>query len=162
MRGAVDAEREIWTRARGDIDRIAHGTLNALDALEDCTKFEWTMTFTVLASVATIAAFPLTVTGLALSITVVGASSQVVAAAALDDPPKTEYGARTVNGVLDNMREAITRVTAGIREQETTIADALREAANSIRGHREGFVAPRPALTAATRATIQEELGDAY
>ncbi|MFG1926881.1 hypothetical protein [Cryptosporangium sp. NPDC048952] len=162
LRGALDAEREIWARARTDIDQIAHGTLHALDALGDCTKFEWTMTFTVLASVATVAALPLGVTAFGLTITLVGASSQVVAAGAPDDPPRTEYSGRTVNGVLDNMRDAIARVTSAINDQESRIADALSAGLAAVRAERNKFVAPRPHLVGAGRTGIRDELGGAF
>jgi hypothetical protein len=162
LRGALDAEREIWSRARTDIDEIAHGTLHALDALDDCTKFEWTMTFTVLASVATVAAFPVSAPAFALSVTLVGASSQVVAAAAPDDPPRTEYSGRTVNAVLDNMRDAIARVTTAINDQETRIAEALTAGLASLRAERSKFVAPRPHLVGVTRSSVREEFGDAF
>ncbi|MFI5959733.1 hypothetical protein [Cryptosporangium sp. NPDC051539] len=162
VRGALDAEREIWTRARTDIDQIAHGTMHALDALDDCSKFEWTMTFTVLASVAATAAVPLSAGGsLALAVALVGGSSQVIAAYAPEDPTKSQYTGKTVDAVLDNMREAITKLRSGIHLQETKVANVLRTAVEGMRGRRDIFVAPRPDLIAATRATIREDLGDA-
>ncbi|MFD0575256.1 hypothetical protein [Dactylosporangium darangshiense] len=59
LRSALLAHREIWARARQDADQIAEQGLAAVGACPDCTRTEWTVTFTVVSSVAAVVAVPL-------------------------------------------------------------------------------------------------------
>jgi hypothetical protein len=161
IRGALAAEQNLWANARVDIDKVAHGTMDALDALEGCTKDEWTMNFTVGASVASVFAAVLGATTGGIALAVIGAASQVVAAAAPEDPPKTEYSAKTVQGVMDNMSEAIQCIYTLISAEEQKIAKALTAARQVMRESPALFIAPRPLLADSTAASVRADLGTA-
>lgn len=156
LKSALEAEKEIWANARRDIDKIAHDTLTALERMDDCGKNDWTMTFTVVASVAAVAAVPVTGgTSLALAITAVGATSQVVAAAAPEDPPKIQFSGESPGAVISQMREAISKLRSEINKQETRISDAMRTTLGLVSGNRDLFVSKRPSLASATPDKIR-------
>lgn len=153
LKAALEAEKEIWVTARNDIDKIAHDVLEALDRMHDCGKNEWTMTFTVIASVAAIAAVPVT-GGASLAITAVGAASQVVAAAAPEDPPKIQFSGETPGPIISQMREAIKKEIELIGQAEQKIADAMKGAGSVVSGNMSLFVAKEPALAGADTSNI--------
>lgn len=161
IRGALAAEQSLWANARVDIDKVAHGTMDALDALDNCTKDEWTMDFTVGASVASIGAAVLGLTGGGIALAVIGAASQVAAAVPMKDSPKTEYSARTVQGVMGNLQEAIARIYSLISAEEQKIAKSLTAAQQTMRENPALFIAPRPLLAESTAASVRADLGTA-
>jgi len=158
LKSALEAQRQIWVRARNDIDKIAHDALEALDRMDDCGKNEWTMTFTVVAAVASIAAVPLTggasLTAAAVAITAVGAASQVAAAAAPDDPPTIQFGGESAEAVVGQLREAIAKLVEYIQQQESKISNALTNTHRLVAADRASFVSGRPALAAATARNV--------
>lgn len=161
VRAALEAEREIWKRTRTDVDNLAHGILHALDALDAfCTKDEWTMTFTVTASIVSVGATVVSPLAGAVTLAIIGGASQVAAAAPFPEADKQTYSAKTAEGVIDNLREAITRLRLHIADQEQVIAGKLTGNQDVVAGSRNSLLAPRPALADATRATMHEELGD--
>ncbi|MFV2013302.1 MULTISPECIES: hypothetical protein [unclassified Micromonospora] len=164
LRAALDAEREIWVRARDDIDKIAHDTITALDRMDDCGKNEWVMTFTVVSSVAAVAGVALAPVsfGLSLGLTAVGASSQVAAAGVPDDPPAVRFQGETAQAVVDSMRDAIRLLHGYIAEQEQKIADALTSCCQAVAQQRNSFVAKRPALADATQSNVTGPLFMGY
>ncbi|HEX6075563.1 MAG TPA: hypothetical protein VFZ32_09915 [Micromonosporaceae bacterium] len=158
LKCALEAEKEIWIKARNDIDKVAHDTLTALERMDDCGKNEWTMAFTVVASVAAVAAVPVT-GGASLAITAVGAASEVAAAAVPDDPPSIRFSGETPGAVISQMREAISKLKAEIDGQEAKIAGAVSGACELVSGNRDLFVSKQPKLAGATPANIR---GPAY
>jgi predicted RNase H-like HicB family nuclease len=164
LRSALDAEREIWVRARNDIDKIAHDTLVALDRMDDCGKNSWVMTFTVVSSVAAVAGVALAPFsgGASFGLTAVGAASQVAAAGVQDDPPKVNFQGETAIAVIASMRDAIGLLHGYIAEQERKIADALTRCYQQIMQDRDSFVAKRPALADATAADVTGPLFMGY
>lgn len=154
LRAALQAEREIWVNARKDIDKIAHDVLEALDRMDDCGKNEWTMTFTVAAAVATVAAVPLT-GGAALAVTAVAAGSAAAATMiGTEAPPTIRFSGESASAVVSQMRMAISKLTEYIIEQESKIAQAMAATHKVLAGERKNVVFPRPALADATRGNI--------
>lgn len=153
LSAALQAEREIWVNARRDIDKIAHDTLEALDRMDDCGKNEWTMTFTVVAAVATIAAVPLTM-GAALAVTAVAAGSAAAATMIGTEAPTVRFSGESASAVVSQMRMAISKLTEYIIEQESKIAQAMTGTYKVLAGERKNVVFPRPALADATRDNI--------
>jgi hypothetical protein len=145
LKSALEAQREVWVSARRDIDAIAHGTIAALDRMDDCDKNEWTVTFTVVSSIAAVAAIPLS-GGTSLMVTGVGAGAQVLAAIPMDDPPEIAFSGETAHAVVAEMREAVGHLTMKINEQEVRIADALRGMCAVVEAEPSLFRAGRPAL----------------
>ncbi|WP_326551274.1 hypothetical protein [Micromonospora sp. NBC_01813] len=164
LRSALEAEQEIWVRARNDIDKIAHDTLVALDRMDDCGKNSWVMTFTVISSVAAVSGAALApfTGGASLSLAAVAAGSQVAAAGVPDDPPKVNFQGETAIDVIASMRDAIGLLRGYIEEQERKIGDALTRCYQQIMQDRDSFVAKRPALADATAADVTGPLFMGY
>ncbi|GAA3266126.1 hypothetical protein Dvina_40640 [Dactylosporangium vinaceum] len=138
LRQALEAQREIWVRARQDADQIGEQGLGAMRASGDCTRTEWTITFTVLASVAAVAAVPLT-GGLALAAGGVAGLAQIAAATGPQDAPQTTFSADDPVEVAERVREAVTRLRAGIHERWEATAQALRTTGQTVRDRPELF-----------------------
>jgi hypothetical protein len=158
LKSALEAEQEIWSHTRNDIDKIARDAITALEHMDDCGRNDWTMTFTVVASVAAVAAVPLSGgTSLmleAVAVTAVGAASQVVAAWPRNDPPQTMFSGETAEAILAEVREEISTVLAGIQGQESEIADAVARTRDLVTRNRDLFVSARPALAGAAASTV--------
>lgn len=164
LRSALEAEQEIWIRARNDIDKIAHDTLVALDRMDDCGKNSWVMTFTVVSSVAGVSGAALAPFsgGASLSLTAIAAASQVAAAGVPDDPPQVNFQGETAIAVIASMRDAIGLLHGYIAEQERKVADALTHSYQEIMQDRDSFVAKRPELAGATAADVTGPLFMGY
>ena len=162
LKSAMEANKEMWQKTREDIDQIAHKTIEALDRMDDCGKNEWTITFTVVASVAAVAAVPVTAGGsLALAITAIGAASQVAAAVGPEDPPSNPFSGESPESVIDQMRQAIRNLTRHVDNVEQRIAGSLQKTHELVSANRPSFVSRRPALADATARSIRspEEMG---
>jgi hypothetical protein len=138
LRAALLAQQEIWARAREDADQIAEKTLEALDASVDCTRTEWTLTFTVVASAAAVVAVPLS-GGASLALGAVGAVAQVVAATGPAEAPQTSFSADEPGEVVERMRDAIALLRGHIRERQDGVAAALRATRELMTDRRELF-----------------------
>jgi Holliday junction resolvase RusA-like endonuclease len=171
LKAALEAHQSMWSAARTDIDNIAHATLDALENRKRCDPNKWTVTFTVIASVAAVAAVPLAAPaagaavaagmGRVLTVTAVGASSQVIAAI----PPKSKevkYQGETTRQIVDQMRKAITDLTGAIHDKETMIQQALNVMNDRVSHNPAYFVAKRPVLADASpkNVTGPDYLGD--
>ncbi len=167
LRGALEAQKALWTNARDNIDKIAHYTVNALDNMDHCGQNKWTMTWTIVASVAAVAAVPLsggasllgagTALGATAAVTAVGATGQVIAAHQVTPPKETEYHGETVEVVIEQMRRGVAEAIGEIQHGEQTIADVLRTMCTAVSRDRDLFVAPRPKLLDATPGTVFDD-----
>ena len=162
LRGALAAHQAMWATARDDIDKIAHDALNALDNMDHCGQNEWTMTFTIVASVAAVAAVPISAgtsmaaLAAATTVTAVGATSQVVAAHQVDPAKVTRYQGETAEAVVTQVRRSVSELLGHIQQAEQKIANALDGMRATMSQHRELFVAPRPKLADATRTDVRD------
>src|SRR5262249_22726351 len=128
LKAALEAEREIWVRARKDIEAIAHNTIAALDHLDSwsCTQGEWTMALTVFAAVLAIPT-----AGISEAVPAMGwaaVMSGAAVASTLPPPvpaPELVFQGSTVADVVAETRAAITRFAQAILDQERKIADAM-------------------------------------
>ncbi|WP_432991045.1 hypothetical protein [Dactylosporangium sp. CA-233914] len=125
LRSALRAQQEIWARARQDADQIAEQGLAAVRACGDCTRTEWSVTFTVVASVAAVAAMPAT-GGLSLAAGSVAAVAQVMAATGPAEAPRTSFSADDPVEVVDRVREAIAQLRGHVRQRCDAVGEALR------------------------------------
>ncbi|WP_117214160.1 hypothetical protein [Allorhizocola rhizosphaerae] len=157
IKSALEAEKAMWQKAREDVDKVAHDTITALDNMGESGKNEWTMTFTVVASIAAVGATLVTAGGAAgIAITAVGAASQVVAAAAPDDPPKLQVSGEHPDQVLRSMGDCLRRLQEEIDRTDKRIADALMSINGTIHAEKDSFVSKRPALATATKESIKD------
>jgi hypothetical protein len=125
LHSALLAQREIWARARQDADQIAEQGLAAVAACGDCTRTEWTVTFTVVSSLAAVVAIPLG-GGPAVAVGGVAAVAQVLAAAGPDEAPRTSFSADDPGEVVEQVREAIRRLLGHVYERREAVERALQ------------------------------------
>ncbi|WP_344617331.1 hypothetical protein [Dactylosporangium salmoneum] len=135
---AVVAQAEIWARARDDAEQIAERALQALAACKECTRTEWTVTFTVMASVAAVVAVPLT-GGASLAASGVAAVAQVLAATPPGEAPQTSFSADDPFEVVERVREAIRMLLGHVRERLDAVAGALGDTSRTVSDRPELF-----------------------
>lgn len=167
LRGALDAQRALWVSAREHIDKVAHDTLAALDNMDHCGQNKWTMTWTIVASVAAVAAVPISAgtsvlgagatLATATTVTAVGAAGQVAAAHQVAPPKETAYHGETAEVVIEQMRHGVNEAISEIQQGEQTIAAALRNMHATMASARDLFVAPRPKLLDALPGNVFDD-----
>jgi hypothetical protein len=160
LRGALAAQQALWISARDHIDQVAHKTLAALDNMGHCGQNTWTMTWTIVASVAAVAAVPISAGAsltAALAVTAVGAAGQVAAAHQVAPPKETEYHGETAVVVIEQMRHGVNQAISEIQQGEQTILAALRNMHAAVTQHPGNFVAPRPKLLDATPRSVFDD-----
>jgi hypothetical protein len=158
LKAGLEAEKSLWSGARTDIDTIAHKVLAALDNMDDCGKNEWTIGFTVLASIAFVGATVFTGgTAAPIAFTVAGGVFSTTAAAPpMSDPEPNRYSGESPAAVIAEMRAGIGDLTRCINEQERRIADSISKNHDLIATDRTFFVSPRPALADATPGSVRD------
>ncbi len=117
---ALNAEKELWNRARKNIDDIAHKAKSALEHYDDCGKNDWEIGLSVVGAVVAIAALPLTGGASARSRSVRSPRRLEVAntfAGQIEDQPKNDYSAESVEGVIDKAKQGINDLKRGWRRR---------------------------------------------
>lgn len=166
LKAALEAHQSMWASARKDIDALAEQTIKALDSDPCCDPSKWTLEFTILASVAAVAAVPLAVVtegmSVPLTVTAIGAAAQVVAAKPPDSIKENKTGSTALQ-IVEVMKQAIKRIEGDIHTVEQRITEALNKNIGDIGGHPDLFVAARPALANATAGNVRsgDFLGEA-
>jgi hypothetical protein len=144
---ALESEKEMWTRARRDIDDIARKTLAALDNMHGCGKNEWKFGFAVAGALAALAAaFVSGGAAVPLGIAEFGA---VTAGATAD------LTGETTAVVINSMRRSIAQLTREINETENVIWKAADSTRDAIQRKRSWYVSKRPDLANATAANVK-------
>jgi hypothetical protein len=166
LKAGLEAHQAVWHSARTDIDNVAHTTIDALDNTGGWSdKNQWNFTFTVLSSVAAVATVPLDVAsdGLTtpLTVTAIGAASQVAAAAPPSELPDQNSGETAIQ-ITNSMKAAMDRIVKDIHTTELKIASALAEMNQMVAANKAYFVAPRPTLASlhGSAETSAAGLGD--
>lgn len=147
MKGAVEADQEVWKKTQADIEKIANDTLDALDNVGSCGKSDLEFTLSVASAVAAIGAIPFT-GGASVAFAAVGAASAVGGAVQKGYESVKGNGA-SAEQVVSSMKTAIDELTKHIREQEGQIAKAMNGYAGEVnRQNKESspFVSARPKL----------------
>jgi hypothetical protein len=153
-----EQEQGIWREARKNVAELLNG---AVDVMEDlphrCSKNSWTITLTIIAAVATIAAPPLAAAGTAVAVglAITDGAASVGTTLLPDDPPKhLDFKASTADGVIEEVGRGLNELVTRINEQESKIAQVLVGADAVIAKQRAAFVPDRPLLAGATRSTV--------
>jgi hypothetical protein len=154
--GATQAERAIWQAARSDVRVIAAEGLAALEQLGDCTQAEWTISFTVVASVVAVAAAAFT-GGASVALAAVAGAAQVAATVPLDEPVPTDFSGDSPEEVVQEIRRGVDALIGSIHEAEEKIATALRADASLVNAHWAQFVAGSPSLADATELNVRSD-----
>jgi hypothetical protein len=151
-------EQLIWQEARKNVAELLNLAIDVMHELpQRCSKNTWTVTLTVIAAVATIAAVPLAGAGaaVALGLAVTDGAASTVSALAPDDPPKrVNFKASTADGVIREVARGMRELIDRIDEQERKIAQVLRGVDAVIQGQRAAFVPKRPLLAGATEQNV--------
>lgn len=146
MKGVLQAHREMWEKARADIDNIAQNTMDAFDHAHGCGKADVSFGFSVLSAVGTALAAVITIgTG--------GATAPVVAigaAAAIGNAGlagKSTSDASTCDAIINSMKQAVADLTNYIHEVETQqMADRVRALIELMHANKDVLVSARPRL----------------
>jgi hypothetical protein len=150
LKAGLEAHQAMWRNGRTDIDNVAHTTIDALDNTGGWSdKNQWNFTFTVLSSVAAVATVPLDAAtdGLTtpLTVTAIGAATQVAAAAPPPELPDQSSGETAIQ-ITNSMKAAMDRIVNDIHTTESKIASALAEMNQTVVANKAYFVARRPAI----------------
>jgi hypothetical protein len=149
LMNALNAEKELWSRARLNIDDIAHKAKSALDHYDDCGKNDWEIGLSVVGAVVAIAALPLTGgTSAAIALGAVASGIDVANtfAGQIEDPPTNDYSAESVEGVVEKVKQGINDLKAAITKAEQKVVDAMTSSSGVVSSYATDFVAPRPTL----------------
>ena len=148
LMNALNANKELWKRARANIDDIAHKVKSALDHYDDCGKNEWEIGLSVVGAVVAIAAVPVTGGASAIALGAVASAVDVAStfAGQIEDPPKNDYSAESVEGVIAKAKQGIEDLKTEVARAEQKIVDAMTNSSGVVSGHATDFLAPRPTL----------------
>jgi hypothetical protein len=149
LMNALNANKELWTRARANIDDIAHKVKSALEHYGDCGKNDWEIGLSVVGAVVAIAALPLTGgTSAAIALGAVASGLEVANtfAGQIEDPPKNDYSAESVEGVIDKAKQGINDLKEAVQKAEQKVVDAMSNSSGVVSSYTTDFVAPRPTL----------------
>ena len=151
LMNALNANKELWKRARANIDDIAHKVKSALDHYDDCGKNEWEIGLSVVGAVVAIAAVPVTGGASAIALGAVASAVDVAStfAGQIEDPPKNDYSAESVEGVIAKAKQGIEDLKTEVARAEQKIVDAMTNSSGVVAGHATDFLAPRPTLAGA-------------
>lgn len=151
LKSAVEAHQALWVSARTDIRNIIKGTNDALDGSPTCNQNAWTMTFTVLAAIASVASAPLGGVE-AITIAAVGAAASLAGAAVPMMAPGTDtvqLSGGKVYQVIDSMKSAMDGLQQRITQGQAKISACLQTGINALQDQatrNQFYEAPRPSL----------------
>jgi hypothetical protein len=148
LMNALNAEKELWTRTRANIDDIAHKAKSALEHYDDCGKNDWEIGLSVVGAVVAIASVPVTGGAGAIALAAVASGVDVAStfAGQIEDEPKNDYSAESVEGVIDKVKQGINDLKAAVQKAEQKVVDAMTNSAGIVSSYASDFVAPRPTL----------------
>ena len=148
LMNALNAEKELWNRARKNIDDIAHKAKSALEHYDDCGKNDWEIGLSVVGAVVAIAAVPVTGGASAIALGAVASAVDVAStfAGQIEDEPKNDYSAESVEGVIDKVKQGINDLKTEVARAEQKVVDAMTNSNGIVGAHATDFLAPRPTL----------------
>lgn len=144
LKGVLQAHREMWVRARDDIDKIAENTKNALDNAGGCGKNQWSFGFSVVSAVVAIGGVVVAVaTGGVVAMAAIGAAASVGGAGVASLTASGD----SVDTIINSMKQAVDELTRHIQEVETQqIAQKVRALTDAVNANKDKIVAARPNL----------------
>ncbi|GAB3546840.1 hypothetical protein J2S53_003147 [Actinopolyspora lacussalsi] len=160
MKGAVEADQEVWEKTRKDIEKIADDTLAGLDNVASCGKSDISFTLSVAGAVAAIGAIPFT-GGASVAFAAVGAASAVGGAAQKGYEVVKKSGG-SAEQVINSMKETIGEATTYIRKEQGKITKALNDYAGEVDRQNKSdspFVSARPKLAGMSGSVLTSDKG---
>jgi hypothetical protein len=131
LKGASEAEYEIWKRAREDVDDLAHATIDALKNCLDKDPGDVATVLTVLGAVSGIVAVPFTAGGsLAASYTFAAIAAGTSLGGAF--VPADEENDGTITGdtpaeIVTSLKDNLTKLNTDITAKEEDVKSALTQ-----------------------------------
>ncbi|MEA5367602.1 hypothetical protein VA596_49285 [Amycolatopsis sp., V23-08] len=144
LKGILQAHREMWLRARADIDKIAENTKNALDNAGGCGKNQWTFDFSVLSAVSAIGGVVVAVaTGGVVPLAAIGALASVGGAGVAGLTASGD----SAEAIISSMKQGVDELAKHIQEVETQqIAQRVQALTEAVHGNKDKIVSARPNL----------------
>jgi hypothetical protein len=151
LMNALNAEKELWRRARLNIDDIAHKAKSALEHYDDCGKNDWEVGLSVVGAVVATASVPVTGGAGAIALGAVASAVDVAStfAGQIEDEPTNDYSAESVEGVIDKVKQGINDLKEAVEKAEQKVVDAMRNSSGVVSSYASDFLAPRPTLAGA-------------
>jgi hypothetical protein len=147
LKGALEAQQSLWSKARDDIDNAAHLAMDALDHAGGCDPTTLTIALTVVgAFVPVFGVFEAVadVTALAFSV-------ELVAAVASTGAGLTQYYPYTGHKayqVIDALKDVMKKIDDAVDKGTQSVDDGMTKLHQKlVSGYDACFVAPRPDLT---------------
>ncbi|SDP74304.1 hypothetical protein SAMN04487905_10854 [Actinopolyspora xinjiangensis] len=160
MKGAVEADQEVWRSVREDISNIAEQTLQALDNVASCGKSDIEFTLSVAGAVAAVGAIPFT-GGASVAFAAVGAASAVGGAVQKGYEAVKKSGG-SAEQVVNSMKETIDALTERVGEKQGEITKALNDYAGAVDRQNKAdspFVSARPKLAGMSGSVLTSDKG---
>lgn len=144
LKGILQAHREMWLKARDDIDKIAENTKNALDNAGGCGKNQWSFGFSVVSAVVAVGGVVVAVaTGGIVPLVAIGAAASAGSAGVASLTASGD----SVDTIINSMKQAVDELTRHIQEVENQqIAEKVRALTEAVRANKDKIVAARPNL----------------
>jgi hypothetical protein len=148
LKVGAEAQQALWRAARTDVLTIADRTLAALDAGDCPGQTSWTMLFSILGAIATVAAGALTGPAAPITWAVVGATISLAGSVVpLADPDASQgYGGDTTAQIIGGMKSALAGVIQRVDTAQQAVSASLAAAIDALRQHRDSYEAARPTL----------------
>lgn len=147
LKGVLQAHKEMWLKARDDIDKIAENTKNALDNAGGCGKNQWSFGFSVLSAVVAITGVAVTAATAGAGLPVVLPAIGAVASSGGAGVAGITASGDSVESIINSMKQAVDDLTRHIQEVETQqIAQKVRALTDAVNGNKDKIVAARPKL----------------
>lgn len=123
MKGAATADQKVWERTQRDIERIAIDALHAIDNVLSSGSNDIKFTLSVIATVVSITAIPLTA-GASAVVAGLGAVGSAAGTAA-QLPQYVSGSGGSPESIVQAMEDAIEKLTSQIRDKQSEIAKML-------------------------------------
>lgn len=164
LKGASEADREVWDQTRKDLINIRDRTIEALDAVGGSPPNGFQFTLSVIGTVAAGIAIPFTAGTSATVAAALGAASMAAGTASVTEET-VQASVGSPEQILQSMSEAIGKLCQQIRAKQTEIgkvlADYAGEAAQQDSNATTGtpYVPPRPRLATMEGAALRSDEG---
>jgi len=165
LKGATEADQEMWQKARNDIEKIAKDTQDALDNLGSKNKDDLEFGLSVVTAVVAIGSIPLSGGASAAALPAVGAAASV-ADSAVKGKEAIDAKGGSAEQIVHSMQNAIKKLTHRIQEEQGKISKAMHawgdEAEDAKGKEKSAYHTPRPKLAGmeGEELTGEKGLGD--
>ncbi|RYB93172.1 hypothetical protein EUA93_01650 [Nocardioides oleivorans] len=140
LRGALDAEKAIWTAVENDLEDISSKALSAAQALGDTNGSQAAFALTVVGAVVAVALAPVTAgasVGAAVAISAVAGGFAVAGSAA-----SVDWSGDSPDDIAGGIETGLNRLNEELVTQETKVQEALEGITGWLDGGGRGYEFP--------------------